>query len=71
MYHVLETAEVYTVRWSGNPMERNHLKDLRVDGGIILKYVFKKWDGEAWTDLAQDRKRWRAFVTAVMNLRVS
>jgi hypothetical protein len=32
-------------------MERNHLEDLRVDGGIILKYIFKKWDGEAWTGL--------------------
>jgi hypothetical protein len=31
--------------------ERGHLKDPDVDGSIILKYIFKKWDGEAWTGL--------------------
>jgi hypothetical protein len=28
------------------------------------------WDGMDWIDLAQDRDRWRALVTTVMNLRV-
>jgi hypothetical protein len=28
------------------------------------------WDGVDWIDLAQDRDRWRAYVIAVMNLRV-
>jgi hypothetical protein len=28
--------------------ERDHLKDLGVDGMITLKLNFKKWDGEAW-----------------------
>jgi hypothetical protein len=32
-------------------MERDHLKDLGVDGKIILKWIFSKLDGEAWTGL--------------------
>jgi hypothetical protein len=28
------------------------------------------WDGMNWTDLAQDRDRWRALMNTVMNLRV-
>jgi hypothetical protein len=47
------------------------LEDPGVDGRIILKWIFKKWDGGmAWIDMAQDRDRWRAVVSAVMNLRV-
>jgi len=29
--------------------ERYHLVDMGVDGSVILKWVFKNWDGEAWT----------------------
>jgi hypothetical protein len=49
------------------------LEDPGIDGEIILKWIFKKWDGAGgmdWIDMAQDRNRWRALVNVVMNLRV-
>jgi hypothetical protein len=36
--------ELHTVFWWGNVGERNHLEDPGVDGRIILKRVFMKWD---------------------------
>jgi hypothetical protein len=42
-----------------------------VDGRIILKWIFKNWDGSMdWIELDQNRDRWWALVNAVMNLRV-
>jgi hypothetical protein len=38
---------------------------------IILKWIFKKWDGGmGGIDMAQERDRWPALVSAVMNLQV-
>jgi hypothetical protein len=35
-----------------------HLQDLNLDGRVILKFVFTKWDGGMdWIDPAQDRDR--------------
>jgi hypothetical protein len=28
------------------------------------------WDGVDWIDMAQDRDKWKALVTTVLNLRV-
>jgi len=51
--------------------ERDHLEEPGVDGRIILRWIFRKWDeGMKWIDLAEAMDGWYAFVNAVMNLRV-
>jgi len=44
-YHLGDgRGEMYTgFRW-GNPRERDHLEDPRVDGRIILRWIFRKLD---------------------------
>jgi hypothetical protein len=63
--------EACTGFWWGNLRERDHLVDPGVDGRIILRRVFKKWDVGVWTGLSWLRiEKRRALVNAVMNLRV-
>ena len=31
--------------------ERDHLEDLGVDGRIILRWILRKWNGDAWARL--------------------
>jgi hypothetical protein len=37
--------EVIAGFWWGNLRERDHLEDPGVNGRIILRWIFRKWDG--------------------------
>jgi hypothetical protein len=61
--------------WRGEkweiPKERDHLEDQGVGGRMGSEWILGRLVGGVdWIRLAQDRDRWRAVVSAVMNLRV-
>jgi hypothetical protein len=47
----------FSVIWN-----ENHWGDPDVDGRIILRWIFRKWEEVVgdWMERAQDRDRWRA-----------
>jgi hypothetical protein len=45
MWHVWGRREVHTGFWWGDPGEGDHLGDSGVEGRIILRWIFGKWDG--------------------------
>ena len=62
-------ADLHTGFFWGNLRKRDYLEDPGLDGRIILRWIFRKWDrGMGWIDLAQDKDRWRTLVNAVMNI---
>jgi hypothetical protein len=63
-----ESRIVYRVWW-GNLREKDHLEDQGLEGRILLRWIFGKWDvrGMDCIDVAQDRNRWRALVNSVMS----
>ena len=64
---------MHTEFYWGNLSKGGHLEDPGIDGRIILGRICEKWVGRGcmdWTDMALERDRWRAFVNAIMNLRV-
>jgi len=42
-------GEVYTGFWWGNLRERDHFEDPHVDGRVILRFIFRRWDVGVWT----------------------
>jgi len=58
--------------WWGNQRERDHGGDLGVDGWINIRMDLQEvgCGYMDWIGLAQDKDRWRTFVSAVMSLRV-
>jgi hypothetical protein len=47
------------------------VKRRRWEDNIKMDLQEVGWGGMDWIDMAQDRERWRALASAVMNLRVS
>ena len=63
----MEERPVYRVL-VGKSEGRDHLENPGVDGRVILRWIFRKYDGGMdRIDLAQDSDRWWAFVNVVMN----
>ena len=69
MWHTWARGEVHTEFLWGKVREREHLEDLGVDGRIILRHMFRKWDGDMYCiDLAHDGEIWWADVNTVTNV---
>jgi hypothetical protein len=66
-----ESSGAYNRVLVRKPEERGHLEDQGVDGRIILRWIFRKWDGSMdCIYLAQDKHKWQALVNEVMNVGV-
>jgi hypothetical protein len=66
---VARMGENCTRFWWESRKERDHSEDQGVDG-IRMDLGKTGWGSVDWIQLAQDRDRWRAVVSAAINLRV-
>jgi hypothetical protein len=60
-----EERSVYRF-WCGNLRERDNWGDQGLDGRIILRWIFRKWDVGVWTGLGW--LRIETLVNAVINV---
>jgi hypothetical protein len=69
--HVARTGrrEAYSGFWWGNLRERDGRTKRRREDNFKMDLQEVGCGGMNWIDLARDRNRWRALVSAVMNLR--
>jgi len=58
-------GEVHIRFWLGNLRERAYFEDPGIDGRIIFRWIFKKWDMGAWTG-----SDWLRIVTDGGHLRI-
>jgi hypothetical protein len=72
MWHTWQRIEKCRRFWWESPKERDHLEDHGVGGKMGSEWILGRlaFGGGDLIQLAQDRDRWRAVVSAVMNLRV-
>ena len=56
MWHLWRKGEVCTRFWWGNLRGRDHWGDQDVDGRIILRWIFRKWEGVVGLDGAGSRQ---------------
>jgi len=49
--HVWGRGQAYSGFRCGTMREREHLEEPCVDGRIILRWIFRKWDVGLWTGL--------------------
>jgi len=57
-----EMRGVYRV-FVWKPERRDNSEEPGIDGRIMLRWSFRKWDGSTyWINLARDRDRWKALV---------
>ena len=50
-YSTYGGGEVHTGIWWENVMGKDNLENLGIDGKVILRRIFRKWNGGAWTGL--------------------
>jgi hypothetical protein len=71
MWHAWQRRGKCRRFWWESPKERDHSENRGIDGRMGSEWILGILAGGVeWIQLAQDRDRWRAVVSAVTSLRV-